>query len=270
MSPPVITSWSPSRLEKYGECPMKFRLAVLEKKCGACFKGKLMGGFGKPVICDTCGKEEEVGEALVRGNEMDDNATAYILGKTATLTPDVKRHPKILALLKNLRTEYKAKRIAIKPQHEIVMTAEWQEVGKFTKGAWFRGRMDALIIDGTEARVWDWKSGGIDKNTGKVRSGDKYDDQIFAYNVAVLSTFPQVEKVSSGLAFFDCGPEYDPFVLRPTLDLTRAGLEEAKVTWHSRLQPMFSDRQFSPKPGHYCSWCPYGRQRGGPKSPCRY
>lgn len=265
-----VTSWSPSRLEKYNECPMKFRLAVLEKKCGACFEGTLRGGFGKPVICDACGVEEEVGEALVRGSEMDDNATGYVMGTTATLTPEVKKHPKVHALLKELRDGFKKKRILIRPQEEIVLDTNWKPVGKFTKGAWFRSRLDVLIIEGTKARVLDWKSGGINKDTGEVRAGEKYDDQIFAYNAAVLAVYPQVESVSSALVFFDAGKKFDPFVERPKLDLTRDELEEAKKTWASRLTRMFSDRQFAPKPGYYCKWCPYGREKGGPKSPCRY
>jgi len=262
----AVTSWSPSRLDKYKECPLKFKLVVLEKLCGSCFAGKIRGGYDKPAVCDSCGNVEEIAAPLARGSVLDANATKYIMGESATLNPEVKRHPKVHDLLKDLRASRKKKVVQILTQKQICLTETWEatEPTPWNKKAWFRGALDCLVINGTSARVYDWKSGGIDKNTGNVRGDQKYDDQIFAYNVAVLCAYPQVEVVQSALVFFDCGPRFEPIISRPELDLKRDDLEKAKKTWGSKLKAYFSDKSFSPKPGHYCGWCPYAKKKGGP------
>ena len=48
----MIKAWSPSKLEKYTQCPLKAKLEGEDKLCPLCFKGRTRGGFGKPIVCD--------------------------------------------------------------------------------------------------------------------------------------------------------------------------------------------------------------------------
>lgn len=261
----MIKSWSPSRLDKYDTCPQRFKWGEIEKKCGKCFKGRMMGEWGEPQTCDACGVVEELPAPIVRGNVIDANITAYIRGETKKLLPECSRHPKVLEEIKLLKKLFV--KDAVKVQHSIVLDAGWKVVSKFTRGAWFRGTLDVLCFNGsgTEAQVIDWKSGGIDKRDGSIRADKKYDDQLFAYTTAVLTAFPQVEYVTASLVFVDCGPRFDPIINKPEFDLRRRDLAEAQRTWEKRLRPMFADRSFLPTPGtESCRFCPYKKEEGGP------
>jgi hypothetical protein len=87
---------------------------------------------------------------------------------------------------------------------------------------------------------------------------------MFAYQLAVLSAYPQAE-VAAILAFLDAGPRFDPFVVRPVLK--RKDLEAGRKAWEAKIALMMNDTIFAPKPGIYCRWCSFSKDK---KGPCPY
>lgn len=261
MSDGMITSWSPSRYLKYTECPRRARYEIVQKLCPLCFKGSLRGGFGSPVSCDTCKKVIPEAPPLKRGSEIGKNLEDYVKGTEAKLHPEVK-HPVIVKLAKDYRAKFK--RGIVKVEESITLDADWKPVSKFTKGAWFRGKLDVVEFVKRKLIITDWKTGGIDKTTKEVKADKKYDDQLNSYAVAGLCQYPAVDEVEVQLAFVDCGTQHDPIVERTSMNLMRSALPAAKVKWEKKTLAMLSDRVFAPKASFICRYCPFSTSKGGP------
>lgn len=262
----MFTSWSATRLADYDSCPRFAKYKHLDKLCPVCFKGSLSGGFGSPVVCSAGPCHIPTPAAIARGVEIGESLEHYVNGESARLHTEV-RHPVIKRLAGDLRKAFKRK--VVRTELEIVLDREWRPVSKFTKGAWFRGKLDVFWQrDAKTAVVIDWKTGGIDKKTGQVRAAEKYDDQLTIYSTITLVTMPTVERTEAMLAFVDCGSDHDPLVMRAECNLTRGRLAAQKKYWEQKLTPMFSDKVFAPRPsGHACRFCPFQRANGGP---CKY
>jgi hypothetical protein len=246
-----VTSWSPSRLEKYEACPARFKHEALEKLCPHCYQGQLGGAWGEPQTCSRCHAVEEIPEPIARGTLLHKEIEVHILtGKP--LSKEFKPHiKKIIATIKKRQPIVEV---------NFVFTEGWRPTGKFTKGAWLRANVDALVIDGDLATVIDWKSGGVDKRTGEVRADAKYDDQLEIYSIATLSARPQVNDVEANLIFLDA--KTDPIVSRGKV--LRKDLPKLKTKYEKRIKALFSDTVFAPRPSDKCRWCPFSKAKGGP------
>lgn len=255
--------WSMTKLEDHEMCPLLAKLKHLDSLCTNCWKGRLMGY--DPKKCDTCGKEAVKPEAWARGTEIGEAVNKYLLGKRKAPPPEV-RHEGTREFMKKLRGMVKKKEVFV--EKSIVLDSKWKPVSQMTKDAWFRGKLDVLIkvVKETWAEVVDWKTGGIDKNTGAInmRKERKYDHQMGIYNTATLSAFPELQSVSAQLVFLDVGPRFSAKLAKPGLDVTRKTLAKHQKAWEQRVEPLLNDKTFSPRPGRYCDWCDYAKGRGGP------
>lgn len=281
-----VLGWTPSRFAKWKECPQKVLLEDLMKMCPVCFMGRVSGGYdGEPVVCDTCDKDQPIREAMDRGNRLDAALTSDVgdspvqgvvaAAKVEGATQEVleaaqqeheetlaeaQRHPKIRAMVQKLK-----KTKGVSTQESIVLDANWNPVSKFTKNAWARLKLDVLIVRAKVLDVLDWKSGNIDKRTGEIRERPEYHDSMRAYQMAVLSAYPQAE-ASATMVFLDAPPKLvDPTKSLPVLK--RKDLKAAKLEWEAKISPMLADTQFPPRPGMGCNWCPFQKAKGGP---CRF
>jgi len=258
----VITSWSPSRLSKWEECPRRAQYEVVQKLCPSCFKGALAGPWGQAQVCDTCGVVEVVGEALSRGTMLHGLCEEYVTGD-GKLPPQMKN---VATQLKGLRRTYREGLTTI--EEDLVFRVDWAPTGKSEKGAWLRARLDVLTVRAGHAQVIDWKSGGIDKRTGQVKDNPAYRDQLEIYACAVLSAKPAVEEVEAFLVFIDAPAGKNVVTVGGTA--RRADLPALQKKWAGRARGMLSDTLFAPRPGFSCRWCPFGRAKGGPNSPCNF
>ncbi len=260
-----FTTWGPSKLADYEQCPMMAKHKHLLKTCIHCFKGKVLGGFDTPAICDTCGKENVKGPALVKGDRIGKVVDSFIAGATKELPPEV-RHPDVHKIIEGAR---KSPRGAA--QIDVILDKDWRPVRRFAPGWWFWGKIDWRVVTKALAKVIDWKTGGLDKRTGAVRQDGKYDDQLASYMLATLCQLPAVQKVEAKLVFLECAPRFKvgepggPVVEKGSL--ARKDLEKEQARWLKKLKPFFSDEVFAPRPGFYCTWCGYAKGKGGP---CRY
>jgi uncharacterized protein (DUF983 family) len=268
-----VRTWSPSRLAKWKECPAKVKYEDLLKICPACFKGRVSGGFdGEPVKCDTCSDPQPEREALDRGNMLDIAISQAVVGAKVPATVDYSlnkseaeqplaaslRHPKIHALARKL-----AKTKGVLVQESIVLDSSWKRVSQFTKNAWARLKLDVLYFSRHAAKVIDWKSGNIDKSKMEIRERSEYHDSMRAYQVAVLAAYPSATQAEAIMAFLDAPPRLEsPFKALPVL--SRRDFEGAKRALEQKIEPMMNDTVFAPRPGYYCSWCPFSKRKGGP------
>ena len=262
MSRQTFKSWSATRLHDYELCALAAYLKHTAKLCPICFDGSIKGGYDSPAVCSSGkGCKIEVGAPLVRGSRLDASIEKYIMGK-GDLDKEIV-NKQVLAIINKLKAAYKRKEV--EAQLEIRLDANWKPVAHMFNGVWFRGKLDALWKTGEAWSAIDWKSGGIDKRTGKIRASNKYDDQLSLYSLATLSAFPKAEEVQGTLVFIDTPNHADPKVERPKTDLDRDGLEKAKKKWSLRVEPMMSDTIFAPKPSpDACRFCAYKKSAGGP------
>jgi hypothetical protein len=280
---PKVLAWSPSRLEKYEQCP---RLAIysIMKLCPVCFKGTISGGYkpGTVARCGTCGKTPPPIPPIERGTEIGATLENYVKGTASRVHTEV-RHPEVLKIAKDLRMLRKKRPGSVEAEIQVVLDSNWNPLptDRFMPNAWFRGKLDIRVVDGELVKVLDWKSGGTNKQTGEVVVEAKYDDQLSIYNLISLLILPTVEKAEASLVFVDTGTIFrregkgwvpsgqynhalQPVIARPELNLKRVGIPREQKKWIKKTKALLSDTIFAPRPNGKCGYCDFGCKKGGP------
>lgn len=190
---------------------------------------------------------EPKSDAMQRGIDIHKNAERYLTGETMLPDPTLMQFG---AMFRELRE--------LKPmaEYQLALDDGWKPTGWFAKGrnaAWVRLVLDAAVIyeDETSALVIDFK-------TGK-KWGDNA-DQMDLFATGMFCAFPQLREVETRLWYLDTGEE-DVSVFK------KKGLAERKEAWEDRVEPLFNDTRFLPKPSNKCRWCAFSRAKGGP---CKY
>lgn len=226
-APGSITSWSPSRLSAYLECPRKARYKYVDKL------------------------SEPSAPALERGTLIHSAAENYIANRTSKLH-EALRNPKVKSLVAALRKEYKAKRVRV--ELELAFDKTWRLVDWFGRDVYVRFKVDVLrLLKKGTGQVIDWKTGRF-KNEGAA-----YDPQLNGYATAALSS-GLVTSATAMLVFTDTGE----VVERSAGVLALKDLSKAQKAWDKKAKPMLADRLFKPKPGNACRWCHFSTNKGGP------
>ena len=231
-----ITAWSFSRWQVYEKCPDQANYKFVIKV---------------PV------RQEEKGEALIRGDLIHKEAEAYANGS-------LKELPLNLRLLK---PEFVAlRKLPGASELQMAFTQKWEPTEWFAKDAWCRVIVDRLVPaaknKGT-VRVVDFKS-------GKLRDAKEsgYSEQLELYSLAGLIAEPEAKSASPELWFTDHGKIVKPEDVsgKPIL-YSRADVPKLKKTWELRTKAMLNDTRFGPKPGIHCRWCDFSKAKSGP---CRF
>lgn len=258
----AITGWSASSLFAYDKCPLQCQLRYAQHLCTLCFKGTVPYN----ATCSKCGKAPVKPAAMQRGIEIGDSIDRYIkdaTGKGEVLHPEAKSHVVVSDLIRTLKGSYKRSLgEKVLSEVQIKLDKNWKPVGQYIK-SWVNGRLDVLLKLGAKGRkVIDWKSGGIDKKTRQIRESPEYQEQLEIYSVLVLSADPKVQTVDSSLVFLDAPVNVNPEVTSPAVH--RKDLVKLQKKWEGRVKPLLSDTVFAPRPGWYCGWCDYSKEKGGP------
>lgn len=186
--------------------------------------------------------------ALARGREVHDIIAKYLAKETEHL-------PQTAVKAANARATYAEFRqfdnVIIEKQWGF--NRQWHPTAYFGKDIWLRGVIDAgVLYDDMTAEV-------IDHKTGKKRSG--YADQLELFATTVFCQIPAVTHVTTRLQFVDF--EEDPELAEfPASD--KAGLI---AKWNKKVEPMFNDTTFNPRPSDKCHFCDFSRSKGGQ---CRF
>lgn len=231
--PKTITSWSPSRLACYQECPRKAKYKFVDKL------------------------KEPQGPAASRGEEIHATLESFVKGETKSYHEAVKpAHKNTKAVLTRLRKGFKEGLVSV--ELELAFDREWRPTDYDYKNTdvWARFKLDILEYTDSGAHVIDWKS-------GKVREGGSYDDQLNAYAVAAMSSMDGLPYVETTLAFVD----HDLLLSRPAGVLHAKDLKQRQDMWTRAVKLMMTDTTFREHPQVSCRWCAFSKAKGGP---CRY
>lgn len=222
-----ITSWAPSKLDLYFECPAKAKYKFIDKL------------------------PEPPSPHLDRGIAIHKAAEDFVTSRNKKLHADLKGK-NIKALITQLQAEYKLKKVRV--ELELAFDAAWKLVDWFSKEVVCRFKVDVFrLVKPGVANAIDWK-------TGKLKDEHaKYDQQLNGYAVAILSA-GLASKVTAQLAFTDA----DAIVESPSGTLTEKDLVKAQKAWDKKAKPMLTDTKFAPRPGDHCRYCPYSTNKGGP------
>jgi len=184
---------------------------------------------------------EEKHPAMQRGIDIHNDAQSFLIGDHMLPQPTLMRFS---SMLKDLRE--------MKPmvEQQWALDRNWKPTGWFAKDCWVRVIIDAGVIypGDREAAVIDWK-------TGK-KYGDNA-DQMELFAITTFQMFPMLREVDTHLCYLDSGEEDQE-------TFTKEGIAEAKREWEDRVEPLFNDTRFLPRPSKRCHWCAFSRAKGGP------
>lgn len=138
------------------------------------------------------------------------------------------------------------------PEMQMGFTKSWKPTSWFGKDTWVRVILDAALIyvDNT-ADVVDFKTGR--------KYGDN-EEQMELFAVATFQRFPLLTDVKTRLWYFDSGDE-------DVADYHVNDVPKLRAKWDKKVEPLFSDTTFAPRPNDKCHWCSFGKSKGGP---CRH
>jgi CRISPR/Cas system-associated exonuclease Cas4 (RecB family) len=234
-----FTSWSWSRYYDYKLCPLKAKLAHLDKI------------------------REPKNKAMERGAVLHDTIRDYIRG---TLKSIKEVGFPVMVVVEWFDVAKKAfKKKTLQP----IIEDDWAFTKDWTRTQWndwdncvLRVKLDAGVFedDGDTLVITDWKS-------GKYRPEDNaaYVEQLELQALAALVLYPQVNKVLPRLAYVDFGIIYPP--PNKPIVFTQADVKKLKTLWAKRTRAMLNDTIFPPRPNDKCKWCFYGQsgiKKGGP------
>lgn len=131
----------------------------------------------------------------------------------------------------------------------IRLTESWEPV---VEDHWL-----ICIIDLSHIEDDQWAT-IIDYKSGKRYPG--HQEQIELYNLAVLSQYPNIERVEGKCYYLD----EPPGAWGEPIFTTREQIDAVKARWLERLAMMDADTECAPRTGWYCKWCDYRKSNGGP------
>lgn len=233
---PQLTAWSFSRLMTWESCPLKCKLANIDRI------------------------REPARDVLVRGQNIETELLAYITKQSKTCPESGARFKTELTDLRKI-----ARKIVTKKR--FAFDSNWQLLDDyFAPNVWLRCEFDLFWEEEAGEKRKYWRVHSVDLKSGRV-----YEDkvcQVELYNLValilpegVLANTPSA--AFSELWYLDQGETRDAALLSTEV-------EKAKDTWMDRVRPMMADTSFEPKPSHLCRWCFYrkgNKKEGGGQCP---
>lgn len=231
------TTWSPSKLGCYEECPAKAMYKYLQKL------------------------PDPGGPALVFGSYVHEALEMYVTGRKPKLPKkfldgtDLEWRSETEEIADELKKKYKKGTVRV--ELELAFTKDWVKCDWLARDCWCRFKLDIAVFDKkdepTTAEVIDWK-------TGKFKPDGEYDDQLKMYCMALLSAYPTLQSCKARLWFTEAGEE----VSRENGVLSRTELAMEQKRWAKKAEAMFKDAVHIPTPGPTCRWCPFSTNKDGP------
>lgn len=127
-------------------------------------------------------------------------------------------------------------------EQELVITENFEPVDWWHRDAWLRFKLDVLVIVGSTALIFDWK-------TGK-RRVDNFQMEMFA--AIVFQMYPEVQVVKTNLVWLkDKAMDTEVFKRKQSPYLWRTILEKIK-----RIEKSLEKENWPAKPSGLCGWCP--------------
>lgn len=228
--------WSFSAWATYNTCPAKYKFKYDQRLKGL-----------------------PPGPAAARGIEMHDSIDLYI---RAEVHDPEKLHPAIdketmLPIFDLFRNHGNGERFTELP---VYTTEDWKDTLKAFR--WCTSIFDAVRAGGD----WQLEKGVVDPHEKVVsvaewKSGspkDDHKDQRHLYATTALSRFHYYDEVRVTTYYVE--GKFPP----ARLSVKRSAQEKLQDLWNGRIKGIRNDEFKAPRPGMYCRWCDYAKDRGGP------
>lgn len=184
--------------------------------------------------------------AMARGDKIHRSIASFVMGGIA-LESDAVKHAFPAKLIKEVR-DFEDKVV----EQQWGFTARWEPTGWFGKDTWFRNIVDAAVLyDDLWTDCLDWK-------TGKRYASNA--DQMELNALAMMRHFKPATGVTTRMVYIDSGEE-------DTSEFKRSDEPLLMAKWEKKVEPMFTDTAFLPRPNDKCRFCDFSRSSGGP---CRF
>jgi hypothetical protein len=227
----LIDAWSYSRYSTYQQCPAKFKYQNIDK---------LDQGPPSP--------------ALLKGRVVHKAAEDFITKKRDDVIPELETRRDLLEQLRSMPGDM------VMVEQKWGLSKNWKPTTYFNRKGrppvWLRLSLDVGIdYRDRSFEVVDWK-------TGKKYGSNQEQMDLFA--TSVFARYPDVDHVTTRLSYADLPPgdESEEYA-----EYDRGEFETLRATWEERVEPMFNDTSFLPRPNNLCTYCPFSASAGGP---CRH
>jgi CRISPR/Cas system-associated exonuclease Cas4 (RecB family) len=189
------------------------------------------------------GNKQPMSPAMQRGDTIHRGVAAFLVDK-GPLPPEAEKHSAFIAEVKTIPDKL--------VEHQQGFTSAWEPTGWFHKTTWYRQVYDvAVLYEDMTSEVVDWK-------TGKKYATNEEQMELCA--LSLMCQLKPTTHVTTRLFYIDTGQE--EFAEFPASDR-----EKLKAKWNAKVQPMFSDTVFAPRPNEKCRFCAFSRSSGGQ---CRF
>lgn len=227
----LVKAWSYSRYADYKQCPARFKYKHIDR----------LPDPGSP--------------AMQRGSDIHREGERYLKAGRKAAPPKTYTH---------FKDEMK-QLVGLNPmvEQQWGFTRDWTPTGWFDRDTWLRIICDVTVLydDGT-ADLIDFKTG---------RKYDTNEEQIELFSMSGFMMWPEVNHVTARLWYLDVpdgpndgDPHSDSTANTTIREYTRDQFDKARKSWEKRIQPMFNDTRFAPRPNEKCKWCAYSKAKGGP------
>ncbi len=217
-------AWSWTRLDTFEQCPRKFQGSYITKE------------FPKP---DFDAEHFRKGRAIHKVLEN------YMLNGEAIPCPIVSGSDtwnidlRFLHQLLNTMHEADSKHI----EQKVCFDIKLNKVDWYSKKAWCRVIMDAMVIVGDYALIIDWKSGKV----------NRYSDQLKLFAAAAFQMFPEVNRVLT--AYVWCEHPNDKPVWAEYSRDKKDFLWEEFADRAELIQMANESGNWPAKKNRFCGWC---------------
>lgn len=228
LSKKFFSTWSFGRFKDWKMCPLHAKLKHLDKL-----------------------KERE-SPAMVEGTKVHEEAQLTAVGAK-------KRLPTSLQYFKEEFAWLRKNKSSVEVEQQLALDRRWHVTSWFESDArkegqpmpWVRIVMDAALPDPKDHTVVHV----IDHKNGKIRPEDK--QQLELYAIGGFAKYEDAATISAELWYLKHGE-----IVKETY--ARSEAPNLQRAWDAKVRPMLMDRKLGPKPGRYCTFCPYRRSAGGP------
>lgn len=223
-----VTAWSFSRWSDHDRCPLYFHEKYIVKSI-----------------------PQDTSPAMERGDQIHKGVASWLRGDAEGLPRDAFANPRAEQIFQELR-QMDPKSMLVEQQWGF--TANWKPTGWFSKGhdaTWLRVILDVgLVYEDMTAEALDWKTG---------RRYDKNQEQMELFALGVMCRFVPVTNVTTRLIYLDeKGKDIEDIEEFPATHK-----QKLIDKWTKKVEPMFTDKVWAPRPNDKCKWCPLARSKGG-------
>lgn len=221
----TISAWSYSRLVTYEQCPLRARLAYVDR-------------IPEPERPLPPGKTEHANDRGTRvhtGAELFVQQDVELLPELRSFDPEFRR----------LRELYKQGKVSL--EGEWAVDRDWNDTHWRSSNAWGRIKLDAFVrLNKEEGVVIDYKTGK------KFGNEIKHAEQGQLYQLAAFLRYPELEVIDVEFWYTD---QNDLSHMRYTRDQGMRFFNNI----NRRAIEMTEAKDFPARPSVFsCRWCPYG------------